>query len=394
MYVKLPATRILPIDAFRGLTIFTMIFVNELAGVSGIPDWMKHADADADAMTFVDMVFPAFLFIVGMSIPFSIQHSLSKDNSVSKVLIHTATRSIALIVMGVFMVNAEGGASRSEMGMSVYLWMLLFCLGFFLVWFDYRSKATISIVLRVAGVLLLLVLAVLYRDKNGDVMAPHWWGILGLIGWAYLVASVLYLLGRANNFLLVLMILVCFGYYVLGHVAFRQNPFFRTALFSQGGHAVHTAIVLAGILLSLIFYKTDLLTERRHRYSQAVGLAFGMFLLGLALRPLLGVSKIYATPSWASFSIASCVLIFAAMYLLIEPLRVERWTSLVKPSAMQPLLVYLLPYIIYAAMKAMGLSFPGAFYHGAAGIMWSLCYASIIMLIGWVLVRVGVRLRL
>jgi predicted acyltransferase len=64
--------RISSIDVFRGLTIFAMIFVNDLAGVRDIPAWMKHVPADQDGMTFVDVVFPAFLFIVGMAIPFAI----------------------------------------------------------------------------------------------------------------------------------------------------------------------------------------------------------------------------------------------------------------------------------------------------------------------------------
>ena len=53
--------RILSIDAFRGITILVMVFVNELAGIRDMPQWMKHVPADADAMTFVDVVFPAFL---------------------------------------------------------------------------------------------------------------------------------------------------------------------------------------------------------------------------------------------------------------------------------------------------------------------------------------------
>ena len=73
--------RILSIDIFRGLTILTMVFVNDLASVANIPQWMKHMPADADAMTFVDVVFPAFLFIVGMSIPFAVKNRISKGQS-------------------------------------------------------------------------------------------------------------------------------------------------------------------------------------------------------------------------------------------------------------------------------------------------------------------------
>ena len=63
-------TRVTSIDALRGLVMFTMIFVNDLAGVSHqvVPWWMRHFKADGNGMTFVDLVFPAFLFIVGMSI--------------------------------------------------------------------------------------------------------------------------------------------------------------------------------------------------------------------------------------------------------------------------------------------------------------------------------------
>ncbi len=88
MYNALSTHRILSVDALRGITILVMIFVNELAGVSGIPQWMKHMPADADAMTFVDVVFPAFLFIVGMSIPFALNNRLSKGDSLFQLQWH------------------------------------------------------------------------------------------------------------------------------------------------------------------------------------------------------------------------------------------------------------------------------------------------------------------
>ena len=80
-YNQLTNERVLSIDAFRGITILVMIFVNELAGIRDIPSWMKHMPRDADAMSFVDVVFPAFLFIVGMSIPFAINSRLAKGCS-------------------------------------------------------------------------------------------------------------------------------------------------------------------------------------------------------------------------------------------------------------------------------------------------------------------------
>lgn len=86
MHVEPKPQRVLSIDAFRGITILVMVFVNELAGVRDIPQWMKHMPANADAMTFVDLVFPAFLFIVGMSIPFALNNRLKKGDRSFRIM--------------------------------------------------------------------------------------------------------------------------------------------------------------------------------------------------------------------------------------------------------------------------------------------------------------------
>src|SRR3982751_1256189 len=120
-YNLLSKQRILSIDAFRGITILVMVFVNELAGVRNIPALVKHMPADADAMSFVDVVFPAFLFIVGMSIPFAINNRLKKGDSVKQLQQHILFRTLGLLVLGFFMVIAEGGYDEALMHMSINL---------------------------------------------------------------------------------------------------------------------------------------------------------------------------------------------------------------------------------------------------------------------------------
>jgi predicted acyltransferase len=78
---KAAPTRLASIDIFRGLTMTLMILVNALAEIKGLPWWTYHMKADVDAMTYVDMVFPFFLFIVGLSMPspHDLPHSLCSD---------------------------------------------------------------------------------------------------------------------------------------------------------------------------------------------------------------------------------------------------------------------------------------------------------------------------
>ena len=77
----LTAPRVVSIDIFRGLTMAVMIFVNQLSGVPGLPWWTYHAHAQQELMTYVDMVFPFFLFSVGMSMPLSVAQRLKRNPS-------------------------------------------------------------------------------------------------------------------------------------------------------------------------------------------------------------------------------------------------------------------------------------------------------------------------
>ena len=121
---RITAPRVVSIDIFRGLTMAVMIFVNELSGVRGLPWWTYHAPAKVDVMTYVDMVFPFFLFAIGMSMPLSVARRLERSSSVAGLWVHVFTRSVALIVLGTILANAEK-ADPMRMGMRGSTWGLL-----------------------------------------------------------------------------------------------------------------------------------------------------------------------------------------------------------------------------------------------------------------------------
>ena len=73
--------RIAAIDTFRALTMVMMIWVNDFWTLTNVPAWLGHAAMDEDRMGLSDWVFPGFLFIVGLSIPFAINARRKKGNS-------------------------------------------------------------------------------------------------------------------------------------------------------------------------------------------------------------------------------------------------------------------------------------------------------------------------
>jgi predicted acyltransferase len=64
-----PKIRIRSMDVMRGFTLFLMLFVNDLF-IPGVPKWLVHSEADEDGMGLADWVFPGFLFMVGMAVPY------------------------------------------------------------------------------------------------------------------------------------------------------------------------------------------------------------------------------------------------------------------------------------------------------------------------------------
>ena len=396
-YNQLSKQRILSIDAFRGITILVMIFVNELAGVRDIPQWMKHMPADADAMSFVDVVFPAFLFIVGMAIPFAINNRLMKGDSFIQLQQHILFRTLGLLVLGVFMVNAEGGNyNEGLMGMSINLWALLFFAAVILVWKVYHTKNKILIyALRAVGFITLIVLAIIYKGTNGEPITPHWWGILGLIGWAYLYSCIFYQLLKGNKYILTLLIGVCVAFYAVGKMPAVKDSTWLHWIPVQSGNAIHTLTVLCGLVLTLIFFDEGKVVSTQNRFLQAFIFTALLFIAGYFLRPYYKISKIHATPTWGLYSAGFCCIIFAFLYWLIDKKKIQGWTNFFKPAGSNPLLTYIIPDIIYYLTALLAISlFPESLKYGWIGIIWSLFFAVAVMGIVIVLNKMKLRLQL
>ncbi|HEY8997630.1 MAG TPA: heparan-alpha-glucosaminide N-acetyltransferase domain-containing protein [Edaphobacter sp.] len=89
--VTAPARRVLSIDVLRGLTMAFMILVNDAGDSHHTYVQLEHAAWNG--WTLTDLVFPTFLFVVGMSIILSINARLQRGASKRDLALHTFRRA-------------------------------------------------------------------------------------------------------------------------------------------------------------------------------------------------------------------------------------------------------------------------------------------------------------
>lgn len=393
------SNRIFSIDIMRGLTLLLMLFVNDL-NMDIAPKWLGHMKADFDGIGLADVVFPGFLFIVGLAIPFALLKRYSGGDPPVKIARHIFTRSLSLLIIGVLMLNT-GRVNPELTGMSETVWSLLMYLAVFLFWNDYRNTETKFFTVTGLRLLALAIFVFLIfkfrsgRPENSGSLITGWWGILGLIGWGYLVSAFTYMLCRdsiprtigATLFFLFLNILS--GLKMLEFLN-PVKPYLGVII--EGNVPF---IVLTGLTGGLILQR---FSGNDYKKVILIFILSGVFCIGAAflLRNWFIFSKIKATPSWGMLCNGISLLAFALIYWISDVKKKQSWALFVKPAGENSLTTYLAPDILYYIFWMTGL--PVFFYKNSTEPMvvvaGSIIWALLMMGLTALLARINIRLKL
>lgn len=391
--------RVVSIDIMRGMTLLLMLFVNDL-NMDVAPAWLGHMPADFDGMGLADWVFPGFLFIAGMSVPFAISARISQGLAQPDNIKHIIYRTVSLLVIGILMLNTSR-VDPELTGIGRNLWALLMYLAVFLVWNNYRSKDEKPFTVtgfRLAGIGLLIVLIFKFRSgqpENDGSLITGWWGILGLIGWGYLSAGLTYILCR-NSILLTASVAALFlGLNILSSLGLTDFMDPAKPLLGVIVDGNVPFIVISGMIAGLIVKKSaDTGQKKLIRDLVIIGvltLAAGFF-----LRRWFILSKIQATPSWGLVCTGVSFLVFTIIYVTADVFKKTRWADFFKPAGENSLTTYLAPDILYHLIWMGGL--PVFFYKQSTSlpvlIGGSVIWAILMVWLTAFLKRLGVSLKL
>jgi len=223
-----------------------------------------------------------------------------------------------------------------------------------------------------------------------------WYGILGLIGWAYLAGAVLFLIFRANRTALLACVALMTCFYAADRKGFFDN--FWPAQFVDFGGTLgsQAAITVSGLLLATILVTQDM-TALKSKIKFTSLFIGGFAFAALLVNGLYGISKNAATPSWCLWSCAITAALWLGFYFFCD---VRPVTFISRPLALagqNVLLAYLLSEIQESIFDLLHL---GDWYDGlaeanlAAAIARSAGCGIVILLITVGLNWIGFRLKL
>lgn len=355
--------RLTSLDVFRGMTIMLMTIVNNPGDWGNIYPMLEHAEWHGCTPT--DLVFPFFLFIVGVSAVLSLPVKKFDATTFERIL----TRTLRIFLLGLFL----NFFSKIHIGSLTGVPLILIRLGFTALFtmallgdYDKRKQFFIAV-----GLFALMMILAFAADDFKEVRIP---GVLQRIAIVYMIVSVLY--ATTNTSTQIIVGLACLlGYWAL--MALLPVPGVGAANFEKGtnlaawldnlllpGHlwatsktwdpegilstipAIGTGIagMMTGKLLTNNFEK-----NKKAIYLLSAGLAGVM--IGFLWDAVFPINKALWTSSFVLYTAGWALLVLGILYYLIDVLHFDFWTKPFVIFGVNPMVVFFFSGIIPRALN-------------------------------------------
>ncbi len=357
--------RLTSLDVFRGMTIMLMTIVNNPGDWGNIYPPLEHAEWHGCTLT--DLVFPFFLFIVGISSVLSMPIKRFDASTFERII----TRTLRIFLLGLFL-NFYSKIHIGELtGIPLMLIRLVFtALIVMALLGDYDKRKQFFIAL---GLFILMMILAFVADDFKEVRIP---GVLQRIAIVYMIVSVLY--ATTNTITQIIVGLVCLlGYWAL--MALAPVPGVGAANFDKGtnlaawldnlllpGHlwatsktwdpegilstipAIGTGIagLLTGTLLTNNFDK-----NKKAIYLLTAGVVSVM--IGFLWDMVFPINKALWTSSFVLFTAGWALLVLGILYFVIDVIRFDFWTKPFVIFGVNPMVVFFFSGIIPRALNSI-----------------------------------------
>lgn len=363
--------RLISLDVFRGLTILLMTIVNNPGSWAAIYPPLQHAEWHGCTPT--DLVFPFFIFIMGVAISFAMPTKTYDSTTFNKIF----TRSLRMICLGIFFNFFSNIQLFGLEGIPLIFGRLLITalVGYALMGnFSLKLKTYLA----VSIFIIYMILAYSGIEAYQSVRLP---GVLQRIGIVYFIASLLYLKTTQKTQLLVTVGLLL-GYWAI--MTLIPAPGFEITNLEKGtniaawfdnillkGHmwessktwdpegvlstipAIATGII--GLLIGQLL-NSQLLKLEKAKKMTIIGIS--LIILGQLWNIIFPINKSLWTSSYVLYTAGLATITLAILYYFIDIADYKKGTKLFLIWGVNPMIVFFLSQIIPQAFAAISFANP------------------------------------
>jgi heparan-alpha-glucosaminide N-acetyltransferase len=385
-----PSARLLSLDAYRGAVM--ILLATSGLGLASIakesdsamlkwlgfqtshPEWISHFNLAGFALW--DMIQPAFMFIVGVAVPYSYAKRAALGQSRRRLVAHAWSRALFLILLGVFLTSASATETN-------WIFTNVLCqigLGYpFLLLLAGRGVRP-QLIAGIAVLLATWLAFVLYPVPETNAAAAGETGVLpGFFGhW-----SIHTNLAAAFD-----------GWFL--NLFPRGEPYAS----NPGGYTTLNFLpafvtMLAGLMCGELLRNEAVVpaTKVKRLLLAAAGMLAAGILLGVTVCPI--VKRLW-TPSWMLFSGAYVTALLAVFYWAIDLKGWKRWTFPLVVAGLNPLAIYVMGQLSRGwTLKQLKIHLPDFLFAGASQpVMEAVLPALVFWLVVWWMHRRRIYLRI
>lgn len=387
-----PPPRLLSLDAYRG-AVMILLAVNGF-GLAALakdsdsallkwlgfqtshPEWISHFHLAGFALW--DMIQPAFMFIVGVAVPYSFAKRAALGESRGRIVAHAWTRALFLILLGVFLASAW--AKETNWIFTNVLCQIGLGYPFLLLLAGRRVRVQIA---TGVSVLAMTWLAFALHPVPGENAAAAAAGATGVLP------------GFFGHWSIHTNVAAAFDQWFLNLFP-RSEPYPG----NPGGYTTLNFVpafvtMLAGLMCGELLRHDAVAPAakvKRLLLAAAVMLAAGV-VLGLTICPI--VKRLW-TPSWMLFSGAYVIALLALFYWAIDVKGWKGWTFPLVVAGLNPLALYVMGQLSKGwTLGQLKIHLPDIVFAGASKpVVEALLPALVFWLVVWWMHRRKIYLRL
>jgi predicted acyltransferase len=324
------STRLVSLDVLRGLTIAGMILVTDPGTYSFVYAPLRHAEWENPTTT--DMIFPSFLVAVGISIALSLSSRMRRGATRGELFRHVVQRTVLMILLGLIL-NGFPDYHLATLRLAGILQRIGLCylLGSALYLSllspstapsEHRNRRVLSVLTLLTLALLLVYWALLKLYPVPGFGPGHLDSYMSLP--AYLDRTVL----------------------SIPHLwPYGTTPGHGVTFDPEG--ILSTLGALATLLIGVLAGQWLLSTASVPKKATVLAFAGAcLVVLGLALSPVMPLTKKIWTPTFAILSAGVVLLVFCCLYALFDILRWRRWAALALIFGTNAILTFALSTIV------------------------------------------------